>query len=88
MVQGDTSTVAISALIAFYEKIPVGHVEAGLRTYDIHSPFPEEINRQITSCVTAYHFAPTEQARQNLLAEQVDDKKIFRIKDIKKIIRI
>jgi len=77
LVQGDTTTSMTTSLASFYLQIPVGHVEAGLRTRDIHSPFPEEINRQITSCVTAYHFAPTEQARQNLLAELVDDKKIF-----------
>ena len=76
IVQGDTSTVAVTSLIAFYEKIPVGHVEAGLRTYNVRSPFPEEINRQLTSRVTDYHFAPTEKARENLLDEGVSDKQI------------
>jgi UDP-N-acetylglucosamine 2-epimerase (non-hydrolysing) len=76
LVQGDTTTSMATSLAAFYLQIPVGHVEAGLRTHNIHSPFPEELNRQITGLVTDYHFAPTEQARQNLLAEQVPDEKI------------
>jgi UDP-N-acetylglucosamine 2-epimerase (non-hydrolysing) len=77
LVHGDTTTTMAASLAAFYLQIPVGHVEAGLRTHNIYSPFPEEINRQIASRVTAYHFAPTEQARQNLLAEQVADGKII-----------
>ena len=71
IVQGDTSTVAISALIAFYEKIPVGHVEAGLRTYDLSSPFPEEGNRQIVSRLAQYNWAPTEKAAQQLNDENI-----------------
>ena len=73
IVQGDTSTVAISALIAFYEKIPVGHVEAGLRTYDLSSPFPEEGNRQIVSRLAQYNWAPTEKAAQQLKDENIHD---------------
>lgn len=76
LVHGDTSTSMVTSLAAFYLQIPVGHVEAGLRTRDIYSPFPEEVNRQVTGRVTAYHFAPTEQARENLLAEQVSAEKI------------
>ena len=71
MVQGDTSTVAISALIAFYEKIPVGHVEAGLRTYDLTSPFPEEGNRQIVSRLAKYNWAPTKLAAEQLKEEKI-----------------
>ncbi len=77
LVQGDTSTVFLGALAAFYEKIPVGHVEAGLRSFDMEHPFPEEGNRALTSKVTALHFAPTEQARLNLLREGIDEEKIF-----------
>jgi UDP-N-acetylglucosamine 2-epimerase (non-hydrolysing) len=77
LVHGDTTTTMATSLAAFYQQIPLGHVEAGLRTHDIFSPFPEEVNRQITGRMTAYHFAPTEQARQNLLAEQVADEKII-----------
>jgi UDP-N-acetylglucosamine 2-epimerase (non-hydrolysing) len=77
LVHGDTTTSMAAAMAAFYQQIPVGHVEAGLRTHNMYSPFPEEVNRQITSRVAAYHFAPTEQARQNLLAEQVADEKII-----------
>jgi len=77
LVHGDTTTTMATSLAAFYLQIPVGHVEAGLRTYDIRSPFPEELNRQVTGRVTAYHFAPTEQARKNLLSEQVVDEKII-----------
>jgi UDP-N-acetylglucosamine 2-epimerase (non-hydrolysing) len=77
LVHGDTTTTMATTLAAFYLQIPVGHVEAGLRTHDIYSPFPEEVNRQITGRVAAYHFAPTEQARQNLLAEQIPDEKII-----------
>ena len=77
LVHGDTTTTMATSLAAFYLQIPVSHVEAGLRTHNIYSPFPEEINRQITSRVTAYHFAPTERARQNLLSEQVADGKII-----------
>lgn len=69
LVHGDTTTTFVSALSAFYEKIPVGHVEAGLRTYQIYSPYPEEFNRQAVGLLARYHFAPTERAKQNLLAE-------------------
>ena len=71
IVQGDTSTVAISTLIAFYESIPVGHVEAGLRTYDLSSPFPEEGNRQIVSRLAKYNWAPTKLAAKQLKEEKV-----------------
>jgi len=73
MVQGDTTTVAISALIAFYEKIQVGHVEAGLRTYDLTSPFPEEGNRQLVSRLAKYNWAPTELAAKQLQKENVNN---------------
>jgi UDP-N-acetylglucosamine 2-epimerase (non-hydrolysing) len=76
LVHGDTTTSMTTSLAAYYMQIAVGHVEAGLRTHDIYSPFPEEVNRQITGRVTDYHFAPTEQARQNLLAEHIADEKI------------
>ena len=77
LVHGDTTTSMAVAMAAFYLRIPVGHVEAGLRTYDINSPFPEEFNRQLTSIITELHFAPTEIARQNLLDERVPDSQIF-----------
>jgi len=77
LVHGDTTTSMAVAMAAFYLRIPVGHVEAGLRTYDINSPFPEEFNRQLTSKITEIHFAPTEIARQNLLDERVPDSQIF-----------
>ncbi|MBO5073105.1 MAG: UDP-N-acetylglucosamine 2-epimerase (non-hydrolyzing) [Eubacterium sp.] len=69
LVHGDTSTTFSAALAAFYMKIPIGHIEAGLRTYDIYSPYPEEFNRQAVSIITSYHFAPTDLARENLLKE-------------------
>jgi UDP-N-acetylglucosamine 2-epimerase (non-hydrolysing) len=69
LVHGDTSTTFTTALAAFYLRIPVGHVEAGLRTYNLDSPYPEEFNRQAVSLVSRYHFAPTEAAKQNLLKE-------------------
>lgn len=72
MVQGDTSTVAIAAIAAFYREIPVIHLEAGLRSHDIYSPFPEEANRKITSQVTRLHLAPTAMSQDNLLREGVD----------------
>jgi len=77
LVHGDTTTSMATSLAAFYVQIPVGHVEAGLRTHDIYSPFPEEVNRQVTGRMSAYHFAPTELARQNLLAEHIADEKII-----------
>ena len=77
LVHGDTTTSASAALAAFYQQIPVGHVEAGLRTHDIYSPWPEEMNRQITGRIAAYHFAPTPLSRQNLLEEGIGDEKIL-----------
>ena len=76
LVHGDTTTSTAPALAAFYQMIPVGHVEAGLRTHNIYSPWPEEVNRQITSRISTYNFAPTPLSRHNLLAEAVDDSKI------------
>lgn len=76
LVHGDTTTSTASALAAFYQQIPVGHVEAGLRTRNIYSPWPEEMNRQITGRIATYNFSPTQLSRQNLLEERVDDKKI------------
>ena len=76
LVHGDTTTSTAAALAAFYQQIPVGHVEAGLRTHDIYSPWPEEMNRQLTGRITTYHFAPTPLSRQNLLDEHVPDKQI------------
>lgn len=69
LVHGDTTTTFSAALAAFYMKIPIGHIEAGLRTYDIYSPYPEEFNRQAVSIISTYNFAPTELARKNLLNE-------------------
>ena len=77
LVHGDTTTTMTASLAAFYLQIPVGHVEAGLRTYNVRSPFPEEINRQLTGRITDYHFAPTEQGRENLLAEYVQNERII-----------
>ena len=77
LVHGDTTTSMATAMAAFYLKIPVGHVEAGLRTYDVNSPFPEELNRQITSRIASLHFAPTKMAQQNLLTEKVPENNIY-----------
>lgn len=77
LVHGDTTTTMAASLAAFYARIPVGHVEAGLRTHDIYSPWPEEINRQLTSRIARLNFAPTERARANLLAENIPEKSIF-----------
>lgn len=77
LVHGDTTTSTASALAAFYQHIPVGHVEAGLRTHNIYSPWPEEMNRQITGRIATLNFAPTPLSRQNLLNEGVEDKHIF-----------
>ena len=77
LVHGDTATSMATAMAAFYLQIPVGHVEAGLRTHNINSPFPEEFNRQLTSKITNFHFAPTETARQNLLDENIEDGRIY-----------
>ena len=76
LVHGDTTTSTAAALAAFYQQIPVGHVEAGLRTHNIYSPWPEEMNRQLTGRIATYHFAPTPLSRQNLLQENVADEKI------------
>ena len=76
LVHGDTTTSTAAALAAFYQHIPVGHVEAGLRTYNIYSPWPEEMNRQLTGRIATYNFAPTTLSRQNLLDEHVCDEKI------------
>ena len=73
LVHGDTTTSTAAALAAFYQQIPVAHIEAGLRTHNIYSPWPEEMNRQITSRIATYNFAPTSLSRQNLLRENVSD---------------
>ena len=77
LVHGDTTTTFTAALAAFYAQIPVGHVEAGLRTRNLLSPYPEEANRQLTGVLADYHFAPTETARQNLLAEHKNPERIY-----------
>ncbi len=77
LVHGDTTTTSAASLSAFYQQIKVGHVEAGLRTHDIYSPFPEEVNRQITGILASYHFAPTTTSRDNLLKENKDEKNII-----------
>lgn len=77
LVHGDTTTTFATALAAFYLQIPVGHVEAGLRTYNIYSPYPEEFNRQATGIVSKFNFAPTEKSRQNLLQEGKAEETIF-----------
>ena len=77
LVHGDTTTSTAAALAAFYRQIPVGHVEAGLRTHNIYSPWPEEMNRQITGRIASYDFSPTPLSRQNLLDEGVDTEKII-----------
>ena len=69
LVHGDTTTTFASALACFYQRIPVGHVEAGLRTYNLYSPYPEEFNRQAVGMISAFHFAPTERSRNNLIRE-------------------
>ncbi|MFI0488494.1 MAG: non-hydrolyzing UDP-N-acetylglucosamine 2-epimerase [Yersinia sp. (in: enterobacteria)] len=77
LVHGDTTTTLSTSLAAFYHRISVGHVEAGLRTGNLYSPWPEEANRQLTGHLAMYHFAPTENSRQNLLRERVPDSRIF-----------
>jgi UDP-N-acetylglucosamine 2-epimerase (non-hydrolysing) len=77
IVQGDTTTTFVGSLVAFYHQIPVGHIEAGLRTNDKANPFPEEINRRLTSAITDLHFAPTETAKKALLKENISRKSIF-----------
>ncbi|KHN89461.1 UDP-N-acetylglucosamine 2-epimerase [Pectobacterium actinidiae] len=77
LVHGDTTTTLSTSLAAFYQRIPVGHVEAGLRTGDLYSPWPEEANRKLTGHLAMYHFAPTENSRQNLLREHLSGRHIF-----------
>ena len=77
LVHGDTTTAMATSMAAFYLKIPIGQIEAGLRTNNIYSPFPEEFNRQLVTRIAEFHFAPTEKARQNLLNEQVNDENIY-----------
>ena len=73
LVHGDTSTTLSTALAAFYARVPIGHVEAGLRTGDMQAPWPEEMNRRLTAPLCSLHFAPTEGSRENLLAERIDE---------------
>lgn len=77
LVHGDTTTSMAVALAAFYQQIPVGHVEAGLRTHNIYSPWPEEMNRQITGRIATYHFSPTPLSRENLLREGIDESRVY-----------
>src|SRR5579862_393736 len=77
LVQGDTTTVMLASLASFYHRVPVGHVEAGLRTFDRYSPFPEEINRRLASHLATFHFAPTNWSRDNLLKEGIPRRQIF-----------
>ena len=77
LVHGDTSTTFAASIAAFYHKVTLGHVEAGLRTWDKYSPFPEEMNRQVTDVLSDIYFAPTEESRQNLLKENHPDENIY-----------
>lgn len=77
LVHGDTATTFAAALAAYYQQIPVGHVEAGLRTGNIYSPWPEEANRKLTGAITKFHFAPTETSKQNLLAENINEQGVY-----------
>ena len=77
LVHGDTTTTFAGALAAFYNQVDIGHVEAGLRTWNKYSPFPEEMNRQMVDCVTDIYFAPTKMSKQNLLKEGKDESKIY-----------
>src|SRR5690625_3686943 len=77
LVHGDTSTTFAASLAAYYNQIPIGHVEAGLRTWDKYSPFPEEMNRQLTGVMADLHFSPTKPAKQNLLNENKSDEFIY-----------
>ena len=77
LVHGDTTTSTAAALAAFYQQVPVGHVEAGLRTHNIYSPWPEEMNRQITGRIATYNFSPTPLSRRNLLEEKVSEQSII-----------
>lgn len=76
LVQGDTTTTFVGSLAAYYERVRVGHIEAGLRTYDKYRPFPEEVNRRLTTQIADFHFAPTELSRDNLLREGIDNSKV------------
>jgi UDP-N-acetylglucosamine 2-epimerase len=88
LVHGDTSTTFVTALACFYLQIPVGHVEAGLRTYNIYSPYPEEFNRQAVGIISAYNFAPTQMAADNLIREGKDpEKKVFLLQVIPLLMR-
>lgn len=77
LVQGDTSTVTAACLAGFYQGIPIGHIEAGLRSFDLSSPFPEEVNRRIATCTANVHFAPTSDSRNNLISEGIPEGDIF-----------
>ena len=77
LVQGDTTTTFVGALAAFYKKVPIGHVEAGLRTKNRYSPFPEEINRRMTSTLATYHFSPTQLSQNNLLEEGYIEESVY-----------
>ena len=77
LVQGDTVTASMAALAAFYHRVPIGHLEAGLRTYDPAAPFPEEINRQLISRIANFHFAPTQSAKENLIREGISSEQVF-----------
>ena len=76
LVHGDTTTSTAAALAAFYQQIPVGHIEAGLRTHNIYSPWPEEMNRQITGRIATWHFSPTSLSKKNLLSEGIEENRI------------
>jgi len=76
-VHGDTTTTFAASLAAYYQKVAIAHVEAGLRTHNLYSPWPEEANRHLTSVLAAYHFAPTEESKENLCRENIDPKRIF-----------
>ena len=77
LVHGDTTTTLATSLAAYYQQIPVGHVEAGLRTGNIYSPWPEEVNRKVAGTITQLHFAPTQRSRENLLRENIDAEQVF-----------
>ena len=77
IVHGDTTTTMAASLASFYLKIPVAHVEAGLRTNDVYSPFPEELNRSVVSKIAKYHFAPTQESKSNLISENIISKDIY-----------
>ena len=77
LVHGDTTTTMVASLASFYLQLPISHIEAGLRTHNLYSPFPEELNRQLTSKLARFHFAPTEQSRRNLLNEMINKESIF-----------